>query len=79
MPKAVSMPSLRNTATAASIALIRAIVLPPDSWNHDLLRVGPAALKPGSECSFAPANSASSPAFALQVSSSLDRGFLFIR
>ncbi|PJE42911.1 MAG: hypothetical protein CUR33_06235 [Pseudomonas sp.] len=38
----------------------------------DLLRVGPAALKTGSECSCTTVHSASSPVFALQVSSSLD-------
>ncbi|WP_312290386.1 hypothetical protein, partial [Stutzerimonas nitrititolerans] len=40
---------------------------------HDLLRVGPAALKTGSECSFTSVNSASLPVFALQDSSSRDR------
>ncbi|RMH93698.1 hypothetical protein EA798_20215 [Pseudomonas songnenensis] len=50
----------------------------------DRLRVGPAALKTGSECSFTAVNSASSPVFALHGSSSLDQpkarlkaGFVF--
>src|SRR5690606_40324536 len=38
-----------------------------------LLRVGPAALKTGSECSCTTVHSASSPVFALQDSSSRDR------
>ncbi|QEY63417.1 hypothetical protein FXN65_15645 [Metapseudomonas lalkuanensis] len=40
---------------------------------RDQLRVGPAALKAGSECSFTAVNSASSPALALHGSSSQDR------
>jgi hypothetical protein len=44
-----------------------------DEPIYNLLRVGPAALKTGSECSFTEVNSASSPAFALHGSSSRDR------
>ncbi|MNE11303.1 hypothetical protein D3C80_1040550 [compost metagenome] len=43
------------------------------AYIHDLLRVGPAALKAGSDGSFTAVNSASSPAFALHDSSSQDR------
>ncbi|PJE38923.1 MAG: hypothetical protein CUR33_19600 [Pseudomonas sp.] len=38
-----------------------------------MLRVGPAALKTGSECSCTKVHSASSPVFALQDSSSRNR------
>src|SRR5690606_17039628 len=44
-----------------------------DEPVYDLLRVSPAALKTGSECSFTPVNSASSPVYALHGSSSRDR------